>query len=141
MIYCPMVRLLQERFDGDPYRSLIVSMLLVRTQGKVVSKVYPTLFSIYPTIKDLANAKENDLCNILRPLGLQNIRSKQILRAALHIATNGFPKTNDALDDVPFVGKYVSDAYAIFILGSTSVKPYDKKLRHRLKEIESNREI
>jgi len=55
-------------------------ILLQRTKAESVSKYYSTFFNKYPNWEYLIKANENELENILKPLGLFKHRAKRILK-------------------------------------------------------------
>src|SRR3712207_902739 len=58
------------RKTADPYRILIAEMMLRRTQARQVWPVYRRFFERFPTVRSLAEAPEQDVADLLRPLGL-----------------------------------------------------------------------
>lgn len=54
----------------SPWGILLAEMLLRRTDSPTVAKIFPTLFAAYPTPQDMAAARQEDVLEIIRPLGL-----------------------------------------------------------------------
>lgn len=112
--------LIQEWVDRDkhyPWRVLVTCTLLTRTHGRVVRNVIEVLFQRCPSPRDML---EQDITDILQPLGLKNMRSKRLREI-----------TTDYLNKVPFdqmrgLGQYAHDALKLFCWGQTEgVSPND----------------
>ncbi|KAI9695678.1 MAG: hypothetical protein M1836_006130 [Candelina mexicana] len=74
--------LIQERLADDPFRLLVAVTFLNRTKGVHAIPVFYELLERYPTPEDLASANEAEVANIVRHLGLQNIRAKRYIALA-----------------------------------------------------------
>ena len=70
--------LLQEIYQSDGWKMLTCCMLLNLTNRKQVDKVREELFKKYPTPKDMMNADESELSELLKPLGLYNRRARSL---------------------------------------------------------------
>ncbi len=100
------------RETHDPFKVLIAEMMLRRTKADQVKQVYDRLFAEYPGIEAMAKAKDEELEQILYPLGLkwrnpafglavQEIKGKYECRV---------PETREELTTLPGVGEYVAGA-------------------------------
>jgi endonuclease III len=67
--------------DSD-WKGLVREILLVRTPPKRVDRVLDDLFLDYPTPAELADAREDELRDLLFPLGGARTRAKQLIRFA-----------------------------------------------------------
>jgi A/G-specific adenine glycosylase len=111
------------RRHRTPYRILLAEMLLVRTRSDVVSRIYEEVFEHYPSIYELAEADEDELLELLRPLGLHK-RVPYIIKAARYICENydgEIPYDIQDLLAIPGVGKYTAVAEATFAYGQPLV--------------------
>lgn len=110
---CSPLGLLEEAFSNDPWRLLVVCLLLNQSRAEAVRKVLDPLFSRFPSPATLAHAPHGDLESLLRPLGLQT------RRASLLVAFSAAFARGDWSDpaELPGVGRYASDAYRMFVLG------------------------
>lgn len=93
----------------DPYKILITEILLRKTTATHANSVYKNFFTKYPTIYELADANINELKEIIKPLGLVNQRSGQIVSLAKRVIKEyegKIPSNNESLMDLPGVGKY-----------------------------------
>lgn len=61
------------------YEFLIAVMLSAQTTDKAVNKVTEVLFKKYKNLESLKSANIEDIKNIIRPLGLYNVKSKNII--------------------------------------------------------------
>jgi len=66
------------RTETDPFRILVAEVLLQRSRGKTVAKVYEALFDRWPDAEMLAKARTSSIRAVIRPLGLT--RRAEILR-------------------------------------------------------------
>lgn len=117
--------LIQERLQGEPYKLLIGCILCNLTKGSKALPVLKKLFALYPTVEDIANSNQDDLVQILMPLGFQNRRAATLIKFS-----KGWilASEEDYLEDLPGVGKYAVDSYRLFVHNDWSVEPDDKEL-------------
>ncbi|KAJ6852434.1 methyl-CpG-binding domain protein 4-like protein [Iris pallida] len=117
--------LLQEKHYFDPWRVLLICMLLNITTSRQVKGVLENLFARCPTAEALLDIQEEELQRMLKPLGLQNKRAR-----AIKIFTQQYLGTEwTHVSQLYGVGKYAADAYAIFCVGKPEeVIPQDNKL-------------
>ncbi|KAL6863782.1 hypothetical protein ACP4OV_016685 [Aristida adscensionis] len=117
--------LLQERYAPDPWKVIVVCMLLNRTRGKPIKELVEGFFGRYPDAQTACNANLEGMVEYLRPTGLQ-------LEKAVRIKKFSFSYLNSDwtyVTELHGVGKYAADAYAIFCAGRvTEVQPDDHKL-------------
>lgn len=105
------------RTEKDPFRILIAEVLLQRSRGVTVAKVYPNIFNCWPNAAALASASEKDIANVIRPLGLVS-RATTLRSLAMVIAIRGgVPTSHDELLLLPGVGRYVAAATAAVAFG------------------------
>ena len=78
----PSFGLIQEKLANDPFKLLIAVTFLNRTKGIHAIPVFYKLMHRYPTSSSLANASESEVADIVRHLGLQNIRAKRYVQLA-----------------------------------------------------------
>jgi hypothetical protein len=67
------------RETDDSFRVLVAEVLLQRSRGKTVAKVYERLFARWPDAESLSRARESTIADVIRPLGL--VRRAAVLRA------------------------------------------------------------
>ncbi|KDD73430.1 hypothetical protein H632_c2186p1 [Helicosporidium sp. ATCC 50920] len=101
-------------------------MLLNKTTADQVRRVIWRLFELWPTPEALAEADQEALAGLLRPLGLYRKRALAVRRLSREYAG---PAWRD-VRELHGVGDYAADAYAIFCRGAwREVRPADKDLR------------
>ena len=64
------------------FQLLIAVSLSAQTTDKRVNECTPVLFSKYPKVKDLAEANINDVKEIIKPIGMTNVKAKNIIGIA-----------------------------------------------------------
>ncbi|MDO5728616.1 MAG: endonuclease III [Actinomycetaceae bacterium] len=93
--------------DG-PFELLVATVLSAQTTDERVNTVTPMLFTTYPDAWAMAAAQTTDIADIVRPLGFQNRRSKQLkgLAEALVADHDGHvPGERESLEKLPGVGR------------------------------------
>ncbi len=117
--------LIQESLWPDEWRILVSCLLLNLTSRKQVDKIIDKLFHMYPGPCSMANAKDDDLRDIIKSLGLANKRVKTLKRFSLEYMTKKWKTPKDLFG----CGKYADDAWRIFCRGDwKDVEPKDHAL-------------
>jgi endonuclease III len=117
--------LLQVEVGGrDPWRVVVISLLLVRTTSAQVRPVAEEVFRRWPTAERLARCQRPTLERVLRPLGLWRARARYVRGASRAFAAGPVE-----VPSLPGCGRYVSEAYRLVALGDTSFVPADAVLR------------
>lgn len=101
----------------NPYAVLIAEMLLRKTTAKQVEKMYSAFIKKYPTPKTLSEADENELSEILTPIGMEHRRAKLFVKfgtAILEDFKGKTPSTEKELLKLPGVGLYATNAVLSF---------------------------
>ena len=98
------------RETDDPWRVLVAEVLLQRSRGKTVAKVYEELFRRWPNALSMSSARESSIATVIRPLGL--VRRASTLRAMAKEVTRlgGVPADLESLVSLPGVGRYAANA-------------------------------
>lgn len=87
----PTFGLMQERLAHDPFRLLVATIFLNKTPGARAMPVFYDLMARYPTPHDLAQAKVEDVVDIIHCLGFQNQRARKCVALAQTWASGGEP--------------------------------------------------
>jgi A/G-specific adenine glycosylase len=105
------------RETDDPWRVLVAEVLLQRSRGKTVAKVYEELFRRWPEAAKLSRAREASIASVIRPLGL--IRRASTLRAMAREVERrgGVPADSQGLLALPGVGRYAANATLVVSFG------------------------
>ena len=98
----------------NDYQLITAIILSAQTTDVSVNKVTPTLFSKYPTIKDMASAKMEDVENIIRSIGLYKNKAKNLINTMMRLDEDGFdhiPNDYNYLISLPGVGNKTANVF------------------------------
>lgn len=115
----------QERYSDDPWKVLVVCMMLNQTSGKQVERVHEEFFKRWSSPMLAALGSDVEMAEVLRPLGFYNRRAKAIQRMSFEYLNKKWNEPSDLYG----VGKYGSDSYNIFIRKVIPEGVTDKELR------------
>ncbi|GAB2298009.1 hypothetical protein Dimus_032089 [Dionaea muscipula] len=117
--------LLQESHFHDPWKVLVICMLLNITSGPQVRKVLSALFALCPNAQSAVDADKSQIEIVIKSLGLQTKRAAMIQRMSMEYLSDDWTHVTQ----LHGVGKYAADAHAIFCTGMwDQVTPDDHKL-------------
>ena len=102
---------------------LVCCILLNLTKRQQVDGIRHELFSKYPTEYEMMEADEDELSEILKPLGLYRRRAKTLIKFSW-MWVNGF---TDVME-LHGIGQYAKDSWEIFQMNNMDVNPTDKVL-------------
>jgi methyl-CpG-binding domain protein 4 len=116
--------------DIRAWQHMVAVIMLNQTGRKPVKTVLPVFLSRWPNALFFRRAREQDIKDVIWPLGMVNVRCKRLQRM-----TEDF-LTWDQQDATMLygIGKYGSDSYEIFFKNNYSVQPTDKELIRYLNE-------
>lgn len=98
------------RGERDPFRILVAEVLLQRSRGKTVAKVFEELVRRWPDAEVLAKARVPSIERVIRPLGLIR-RARTLKELARAVVERGsVPRTLEGLLELPGVGRYAASA-------------------------------
>ena len=99
------------------YHVIIAEILLQRTKAATVAKYYPVFLQKYPNWKKLGLANENELQDILKPLGLHVQRAKRLFKLSreMKIRRGRFPKIRSEIEQMPMIGQYIANAFELLV--------------------------
>ncbi|MBC7554654.1 MAG: A/G-specific adenine glycosylase [Taibaiella sp.] len=112
-------RSLPWKSETDPYKIWLSEIILQQTRALQGLPYYMRFTETYPSIQQLAAAKDEDVFRIWQGLGYYN-RCKNMLATARYISgeLNGvFPATYDAIVALKGIGPYTAAAIASFAYG------------------------
>jgi len=98
------------RETSDPFRILIAEVLLQRSRGVTVAKVYERLFSRWPDAEHLARARVDPIESVIRPVGLTSRAAKLRDLARSVVDLGEVPDSLEGLLALPGVGRYAAGA-------------------------------
>ena len=118
--------LLQEQIYDDPWKIFVCCIFCNLTKRRTSEPYFWETIKRWPTPKALANADEQELLNLIAPLGLSERRMRALKRMSddyINLDWEDDPKC------LYGIGKYASDAYQIFCAGDwQNVEPKDGAL-------------
>ena len=100
----------------DPYRVWLSEIMLQQTQVATVIERYQEFLIRFPTVFDLATAKQEDVMSLWAGLGYYT-RARNLWACAQKIATQYqgiFPQTAEELETLPGIGRSTAAAIAAF---------------------------
>lgn len=124
-------------YNSD-YELLIAIMLSAQSTDKRVNMVTPIIFDKYPTLKDLKEAKLEDLEAIIRPVGSyrkKSLYTKEIARRLVDEFDGVVPSDREVLESFPGIGRktvnvFLSEFYNYpAIAVDTHVERVSKRLK------------
>jgi len=122
---------------SNEFELLIAIILSAQCTDKRVNIITPELFLTYPTPKDLANAKLEDIKTLLKSCSFFNNKSKNIINMAKLVEDefNGvIPKNSKDLMKLPGVGNKTANVFLIELQGANlmAVDTHVFRVSHRL---------
>ena len=105
------------RETSDPWEVLVAEVLLQRSRGKTVARVYRNLIDRWPDAAAMSRAREASIAKVIGPLGLSR-RSATLRAMAKEVARiGGVPRSFDELFALPGVGRYAANATLVVAFG------------------------
>lgn len=118
------------RHTRDAYAILVSEVMLQQTQVQRVIGFYERWLTLFPTWKELANAKTDEVIHAWSGLGY-NRRGLMLRTIAQHIVLHGEPQTEAAWRELKGIGPYTAAALAAFSLKQRTL-PIDTNIRRVL---------
>lgn len=97
------------RATHDPYKILVSEIMLQQTRVEAVKEYYLRFLERFPTAQSLAEAEEDEVLKYWEGLGYYS-RARNLHKAALAIAKEGFPRTWEGVRALAGVGDYTAGA-------------------------------
>ncbi len=114
--YAAKRRDLPWRGATDPYVIWVSEIMLQQTQAAVVGPYFARFLARFPNVASLAQAPLTDVLGAWAGLGYY-ARARSMHRAAQGLAARGFPRTLDALLELPGFGPYTAAAVGSIAFG------------------------
>jgi len=102
--------------ESDPYKIWLSEVILQQTRVDQGWAYYEKFIQAYPTVKDLAKAKDEKVFKLWEGLGYYN-RCRNLLHTARHLTNTSkgiFPNTYEGLLALKGIGPYTAAAIASF---------------------------
>lgn len=116
-----------ELIYDTPYQLLIAVMLSAQCTDKRINMITPALFARYPSPEDLADAKEEDVKEIIGSVTYPNQKTKAIIKTASLIVDRfggEIPTDIDTLMELPGVGRKSANVM-LAVLWNQAAMPVD----------------
>jgi methyl-CpG-binding domain protein 4 len=114
----------------NEWEHMVGVIMLNQTGRKPVKYVLPKFLKKFPNAKSLLNSTPEEVIDIIKPLGMYNIREKRLRGMSRDYLT--WDKQNASM--LYGIGKYGNDSYEIFFKQNYNVQPTDKELLRYLNE-------
>ena len=112
------------RYEGDPWKLLVMGRLSAQCTDKRVNEVSVSLFQKYPTPESMASADLSELSEAVRPCGLFRTKAES-LKASSAMLVNEYggklPDTMEELLRFPGVGRKIANLLLGDIFGKPSI--------------------
>ena len=108
----------------NPLHLLIATRLSAQCTDARVNMVTPALFEKYPTLEDFAEAKVEDVENLIRSCGFYHTKAKEIIEACKMLKSEFggvVPDNIDELTKLPGVGRKTANLICGDIYGKPAV--------------------
>ncbi|XP_017161190.1 methyl-CpG-binding domain protein 4 [Poecilia reticulata] len=117
--------LIQETLFHDPWKLLVATIFLNKTSGKMAIPVLWVFFERYPSAEVTREADWKPMSELMKPLGLYELRAKTIIRFSDEFLNKQWRYPVE----LHGIGKYGNDSYRIFCVEEwRQVTPEDHKL-------------
>jgi endonuclease-3 len=91
---------LRDTEQSDPFEILIGTILSHRTRDEKTTQAVDNLFRRYRNAEELANADENEVKKLIRPVGFYNVKAKSLIRVARQLIEEFDGVVPDRMDDL-----------------------------------------
>lgn len=112
------------------WQHMVAVIMLNQTGRKPVKTVLPIFLDRWPDPFSFLWATEQEIKDVIWPLGMVNVRTKRLVRMTEDFLT----WDHDDATMLYGIGKYGSDSYEIFFKHNYGVEPTDKELKRYLQE-------
>ncbi|XP_066473249.1 methyl-CpG-binding domain protein 4 isoform X2 [Tiliqua scincoides] len=117
--------LVQETLFHDPWKLLIATIFLNKTSAKMAIPVLWEFLKKYPSPTVARTASWEEMAELLKPLGLYELRAKTIIKFSDEYLVKQWKYPIELYG----IGKYGNDSYRIFCVNEwKEVQPQDHKL-------------
>lgn len=122
----------------SPFQLLVATILSAQCTDERVNMVTPALFSKYPSVKELANANQAELEELIRSTGFYKNKSTSLIgmaRMVLEKHQGKLPRTLEELVELPGVGRKTANVLlgtAFGIPSGVVVDTHVKRISHLL---------
>jgi endonuclease-3 len=103
--------------EMTPYEVLVRTILSQRTRDENTDKASESLFSVYHTMEEVADAPVEDIAELVRQAGFYNVKAariKEVSNILLEEYEGIVPDTIDELIKLPGVGRKTANCVLVF---------------------------
>lgn len=103
--------------DHDPYKVLVRTILSQRTRDENTDKATESLFSVYPTMEEIADAPVEEIAKLVKQAGFYNVKAgriKEVSNILLEEYDGIVPDDIDELVKLPGVGRKTANCVLVF---------------------------
>lgn len=103
--------------DQTPYEVLVRTILSQRTRDENTDKATESLFAVYPTMEDVADAPVEEIAELVKQAGFYNVKAgriKEVSNILLEEYDGIVPDTIDELVKLPGVGRKTANCVLVF---------------------------
>lgn len=118
------IHIIQQDYKDDPWKVLVCCILLNQTNNLQIRPIISEFFKRWPTAESLISSDPEEIRDLIRSTGFQNLKTKRIRDFSLSWSSG-----NRDPFKFPGIGDYGREAWRIFVRGETNFIPKDKKLR------------
>lgn len=114
----------------SPYTLLVAVVLSAQTTDKSVNKVTKELFALADTPQKMSLLSQDQIAQIIRPIGLTKSKSKNVLELSKALVSNFngiVPSTREELVTLPGVGRKTANVVLNVVFGQPTM-PVDTHL-------------
>lgn len=112
------------KYEGDPWRLLVMGRLSAQCTDKRVNEVSEALFQKYPTPADMAEADLEELSEAVRACGLHRTKADNLRESARLLITRFGGRVPDTMEELllfPGVGRKIANLLLGDIFGKPAV--------------------
>ena len=112
------------KYDGDPWRLLVMGRLSAQCTDARVNEVSRELFSRFPTARDMAEGDIAEIERIVKPCGLYRMKAKNIKDASAMLVSDfggELPREMEKLLLFPGVGRKIANLLIGDIFGDGAI--------------------
>lgn len=103
--------------EQTPYEVLVRTILSQRTRDENTDKATESLFSVYPTMEEVADAPVEEIAELVRQAGFYNVKAgriKEVSNILLEEYNGEVPDTVEELVKLPGVGRKTANCVLVF---------------------------
>ena len=103
---------------NNPYELIVAVILSAQCTDRRVNLTTPAIFDRYPTVNDLAEARPEDVLELIKSISYPNNKARHLVGMARKVRSDfggGIPSDVDALMSLPGVGRKTANVVASII--------------------------